>query len=215
MARRCKRACLARTSWCFATARAASAYSMRRARIGARRWCSAAMKKAACAACITAGRWTSMATCWRCHQNPRPAAWRKRSSTERFRPRNGAASSGRGSDRKMRCRTSRRPRGRPTPTCGSASRKRCCHATGRRSWKARSIRPTARPCIPRTWCRLAWTARKPPTRPGCGHRPTRRRGFRCSAAVMAFATRHCAGPSPTQRRTNTCARRCSSHQPRP
>ena len=65
-----KGACSARTWWCSATARAASACSTNIARTGAPRWCSRATKNAGCAASITAGNSTSTATWWRWRRSP-------------------------------------------------------------------------------------------------------------------------------------------------
>ena len=69
------------------------------ARTAARRWCWPATKKAACAACTTAGRWTSRATCSRWPPSRPPAAWPTRSSTRPIRRRSGAAWCGPGSAR--------------------------------------------------------------------------------------------------------------------
>ncbi len=99
-----------------------------------------------------------------------------------------------GPDRKP-CRSSSRPPGRPRPTRKVHDRQGAdALQLGADPRRRRSTRRTAPACIPPTWCRRAWKARRPPTPTGCAPRPTRRRACRWSAPATAFVTRRSAGP---------------------
>ena len=73
-------------------------------------------------------------------------------------------------------------------------------ATGRRSWKGRSIRRIRRACTPPTCGRRASIRPRRPTRIGCVRRPTSRRSSRSSSPITASATPPSAGRSATPTR---------------
>ena len=119
-ARRCARACSARTWWFSATRKGAWACSASTACTAARRSPSAATRTAACAASITAGSSTSTATsstCRRSRAGPPRVSARRRGP---IRCAKAAVSSGRGWARPERCPNSSRPPGRRTGTPASA-----------------------------------------------------------------------------------------------
>ena len=100
--------------------------------------------------------------------------------------------------------SSRRP-GRRRRTPRSAPSRSTSPATGRRSWKGRSIRRIRRACTPPTCGRRASIRPRRSTRIGCVRRPTSRRSSRSSSPITASATPPSAGRSATPTRMLTCA----------
>ena len=84
------------------------------------RWCSAATRNAACAACITAGRWTSKATWSTCPPSRRKAASPKSQAQGLSDARARRLCVGVHGAQGRRCRRSRRRRGRPQRRPASA-----------------------------------------------------------------------------------------------
>ena len=215
MESRCAPNCWARNSWCFATPMVALACWMSTARTAARRWFMVATKKAAFAACITAGNSTSMARCWRCLPSRRPANLQRGPGTKPMRRTRAAAMSGPTWAPPPKCPISRCRPGRPPLTRASASSKCTPRPTGRRRSRAASIQPTARTCTPRIFRRRAsMVAPRPPPASGRAPPPTRRRAFRRKPHPTASAMPPYAGPSRTRQRRTMCASPNSSRPSR-
>ena len=209
-----RRACSARTWWCSATATASSACWTSIARTAARRSRSAATRSAACAASITAGRSTSRATCVEMASEPageRPVPQGQAQGLSGARGRRlrlGLHGTGR-DDAGVRAAAVRADAATPRQHRQDPRQR----ATGRRSWKGRSIPRTARPCIRPTWCRRGSTAPRRPTRPGCGRRPTRRRATRCERDQLRLPLRRDPpADRERRRRTTTSASRSTSRR---
>src|SRR5688572_18470110 len=102
----------------------------------------------------------------------------------------------------------------PHPDCRTSIVKMHAACTGRRCWRARSIRRTAPACTRPRCPRRRWTAPRRPARYGRGRPTTRRRACSSSRPATASATRPCAGRSSARKPASTCAPRCSSRRSR-
>ena len=98
----------------------------------------------------------------------------------------------------------------------SASSRSRCPATGRRSWKGRSIRPIrSTPALVRHAAGAGRCARRPTTRIGCGPPPTRRRACRCSATQLRLPLRGDPPPDPERGNARLRAHDGLSSRPSP
>ena len=176
--------------------RAGSACSTSIARTGARRSRWAATRNAACAASITAGKSTSKATSSTARRSRTKPFWPRRSSTRPIPAAKPAASSGSGWARPTQMRDFEPPAWAPSPGGPHQHRQDPCRLQlGAGARRRDRFGAQLEPAFDRHG---AGAGRRAPARPrasGCGRRPTRRRGCRCSAPTSAFAMSRYAGRS--------------------
>ena len=204
---------LARSSSRSVTVKARSGCSAKPVRTARPRWPSAATRNAACAASITAGSSTPTAMSSTCPRSRRRARCRRRPRICPIPCAKLAALSGPIWDRRTHAGIRGAAMGtahrRRTTKRASRSPKSSCPATGRRSWRARSIRRIRPRCMPPT-CgpRKARQPRRAIT--GFGRRPDRIRASRFSSPITACAMLRSAGRSRTPNSHDTCASRLMS-----
>ena len=180
--------CSAKILSFFATAKAGSACSTNTARIGARRWCSRAMKNAGLRCLYHGWKFDVDGNVVEMASEPADSLIPDRVKHKSYPAREAGGFVWAYMGPAEKCANSSHRRSRRPRTCVSAPPKCECAAIGRRFWKARSTPRIPPACIRPTWCRPRSKAPRQRKLTGCGHRPTRRRDFKSSAPATDFAT---------------------------